>query len=46
MRKPKAKKVKQEFELSEAAQALIAKLHDTIVKEVTKMDKKLQKGKK
>lgn len=45
MRKAKtAKRAKKEFQLSEAAQSLIAKLHELVIKEVTKMDKKSQKS--
>lgn len=42
----KAKKAKKEFQLSEQAKELIAKMHNMVVKLVTKFDKKCQKGKK
>lgn len=45
-RPKKAKAAKKEFQLSKEAVNLISKLHDTLVKEVTKFDKKAQKGNK
>jgi hypothetical protein len=45
MRKAKdSSKIKKEFQLSNTAKKVIEKLHETIVKEVTKMDKKIQKN--
>lgn len=47
MRKSKktVKNAKKPFVLSEMANNLIEKLHQTIIREVTKFDKKSQKGK-
>lgn len=45
-KKAVVKKEKKEFALSEGASKLIAKMHEMIVREVTKLDKLSQKGKK
>lgn len=44
--KKKTKSAKKGHVLSKEAQALIAKLNAFVLKEVTKMDKKISKGEK